>query len=63
MRKLLFLLLLPAFFTAKVVVSTEQDVELLQSNSMKLLVRPTVTITLTFQPIQMFMSKFQLIRA
>ena len=28
MRKLLFLLLLPAFFTAKVVVSTEQDVEL-----------------------------------
>ena len=28
MRKLLFLLLLPAFFTAKVVVSTEQDVKL-----------------------------------
>ena len=28
MRKLLFLLLLPAFFTAKIVVSTEQDVKL-----------------------------------
>ena len=41
MRKLLFLLLLPAFFTAKVVVSTEQDVKLDRKASYrKLLVRP-----------------------
>ena len=61
MRKLLFLLLLPAFFTAKIVVITEQDVKLTAKQQYEITVQYTVTITLIFQQIQMFMSKFQLI--
>ena len=36
MRKLLFLLLLPTFFTANIVVSTEQDVELTAKQQYKI---------------------------